>query len=80
MTDRSLSDYRDGACCQSTHPLADRRLLVGQVSAERAFARGWLPAGLIRREGGVGHRSTGRAPAERGAGVRRVAASRSMGL
>jgi hypothetical protein len=33
---------------------ACRRLLFGRVSAEGAFAAGWLPAGRVRRQGGVG--------------------------
>ena len=33
---------------------AGRRLLFGRVSAEPAFAARWLPAGPVRRQGGVG--------------------------
>jgi hypothetical protein len=33
---------------------AGRRLLFGRVSAEGAFAAGWLPAGRVPRQGGVG--------------------------
>ena len=33
---------------------AGRRLLFGRVSAEGAFAAGWLPAGRVRRRCAVG--------------------------
>ena len=33
---------------------AGRRLLFGRFSAEGAFAGDWLPAGRVRRQGGVG--------------------------
>jgi hypothetical protein len=39
---------------RGTTRFADRRMLFGRVSAEGAIAAGCLPAGRVRRQGGVG--------------------------